>query len=83
MLFRSERQIEKDRRRWLVAYRGAQFYVHLDQLLDPATPGYFVEVKSRTWSRRDAQDKALIISDLLARLGASPDQTIREDYVEL
>jgi 5-methylthioadenosine/S-adenosylhomocysteine deaminase len=78
-----ERQIEKDRRRWLVAYRGAQFYVHLDQLLDPATPGYFVEVKSRTWSRRDAQDKALIISDLLARLGASPDQTIREDYVEL
>lgn len=78
-----ERQIEKDRRRWLVAYRGAQFYVHLDQLLDPATPGYFVEVKSRTWSRRDAQDKALIIADLLARLGASPDQTIREDYVEL
>jgi 5-methylthioadenosine/S-adenosylhomocysteine deaminase len=49
-----EREVEKDRRRWLVAYRGVQFYVHLDRLLSPAVEGYFVEVKSRTWSRRDA-----------------------------
>jgi len=78
-----EKQIEKDRRRWLVALRGAQFYVHLDRLIDPATDGYFVEVKSRTWSRHDAQDKAAIITDLLARLGARPDQAIEEDYVQL
>ncbi len=78
-----EKQIEKDRRRWLVAFRGAQFYVHLDQLIDPPTEGYFIEVKSRTWSRHDAQDKAAIIADLLARLGAHPDQAIEEDYVQL
>ena len=30
-----EREIEKDRRRWLVAYRGVQFYVHVDRLLNP------------------------------------------------
>ena len=77
------REVEKDRRRWLVAYRGLQFYVHVDRLLTPAMDGYFVEVKSRTWSRRDAQDKAAIISELLERLGARPEEAIREDYVEL
>jgi 5-methylthioadenosine/S-adenosylhomocysteine deaminase len=78
-----ERDVEKDRRRWLVAYRGVQFYVHLDRLLNPATDGYFVEVKSRTWSRRDAQDKAAVIAQLLERLGARPDDAIEADYVEL
>ncbi len=78
-----ERQVEKDRRRWLVAFRGAQFYVHLDQLIDPPTEGCFIEVKSRTWSRRDAQDKAAIINDLLARLGGHPDRTLEDDYVQL
>jgi len=78
-----EREVEKDRRRWLVAYRGVQFYVHLDRLLNPATSGYFVEVKSRTWSRRDAQDKAAVITQLLGQLGARPDETIAADYVEL
>jgi len=78
-----EREVEKDRRRWLVGFRGVQFYVHLDRLLNPPTDGYFLEVKSRTWSRRDAQDKSAIISELLERLGARTDQTIAEDYVEL
>ena len=78
-----EREIEKDRRRWLVGYRGVQFYVHLDRLLKPATGGYFLELKSRTWSRRDAQDKAAIIIELLERLGAAGEQTIAADYVEL
>ena len=78
-----EREVEKDRRRWLVAFRGVQFYVHLDRLMNPPTDGYFLEVKSRTWSRRDAQDKAAIIMELLERLGARPDEIIESDYVKL
>ncbi len=78
-----ERDVEKDRRRWLVAYRGVQFYVHVDRLLNPPADGCFLEVKSRTWSRRDAQDKAAIITELLERLGARSDATVEEDYVEL
>jgi 5-methylthioadenosine/S-adenosylhomocysteine deaminase len=78
-----EREIEKDRLRWLVGYRGANFHVHLDRLLKPPFGGYFLEVKSRTWSRRDAQDKAALIAELLERLGARPHETIEEDYVEL
>lgn len=78
-----EREVEKDRRRWLVRYRGVQFYVHIDRLLNPPADGYFVEVKSRTWSRGDAQNKAHIITELLERLGARSEETIEEDYVEL
>ena len=79
----AEHVVEKDRRRWLVAYRGVEFYVHLDRLTNPASDGYFVEVKSRTWSRRDAQDKAAVISELLALFGTSPDDTISDGYVTL
>jgi 5-methylthioadenosine/S-adenosylhomocysteine deaminase len=78
-----EREVEKDRRRWLVAYRGAQFYVHVDRLIRPARGGWFVEVKSRTWSRRDAQDKAAIITELLGRFGATPQDALDDGYVEL
>ena len=78
-----EREVEKDRRRWLVAYRGVQFYVHLDRLLNPERPGWFVEIKSRTWSRRDAQDKAAIVMHLLTLLGARTEDVVEADYVEL
>jgi len=77
-----ERDVEKDRRRWLVVFRGVQFYVHVDRLLNPPADGCFLEVKSRTWSRRDAQDKAAVVPDLLARFGARPDDAIEEGYVE-
>jgi hypothetical protein len=40
-------------------------------------------VKSRTWSRRDAQDKAVVITELLALFGTRPDDTISDGYVEL
>jgi 5-methylthioadenosine/S-adenosylhomocysteine deaminase len=79
----AERIVEKDRRRWLLAYRGVEFYVHLDRLTTPAHNGYFVEVKSRTWSRRDARDKAAVIADLLALFGTSPDDTLSDGYAEL
>jgi 5-methylthioadenosine/S-adenosylhomocysteine deaminase len=79
----AEHVIEKDRRRWLLVYKGVEFYVHLDRLLKPASDDYFIEVKSRTWSRRDAEDKAGVINELLALFGTSPDDTITDGYVDL
>jgi 5-methylthioadenosine/S-adenosylhomocysteine deaminase len=79
----SERVVEKDRRRWLVVFRGVEFYVHLDRLTKPPADGFFVEVKSRTWSRRDARDKAAVSAEFLALLGAKPDDTISDGYVDL
>jgi 5-methylthioadenosine/S-adenosylhomocysteine deaminase len=66
-----------------VAFRGVQFYVHLDRMVRPHAGELFLEVKSRTWSRRDAQDKAGTILELLELLGARPDEAIDEGYVEL
>jgi 5-methylthioadenosine/S-adenosylhomocysteine deaminase len=78
----AEHVVEKDRRRWLLVYRGVEFYLHLDRLITPATDGYFIELKSRTWSRRDAEDKAAVITELLALFGANPDETIADGYVQ-
>jgi len=79
----AEREIEKDRRRWLVAFRGEEFFVNLDRVLKPELPGYYLEIKARTWSRRDAEDKAALITQLLAVLGAEGGETVREEYVDL
>jgi 5-methylthioadenosine/S-adenosylhomocysteine deaminase len=79
----AEHVIEKERRRWLIAYRGVEFHVHLDRLINPARDGYFLEIKSRTWSRRDAVDKADIITRLLELFGARPDDSLPDGYVEL
>ena len=79
----AEHLVEKDRRRWLLVYRGVEFYLHLDRLINPPSDGFFIELKSRTWSRRDAQDKATVINELLALFGTSPDDTIRDGYVTL
>ena len=79
----AEHVIEKDRFRWLLVYRGVEFYVHFDRLMNPPGDGYFLEVKSRTWSRRDAEDKAAVIDELLALFGTSPDDTLSDGYVDL
>jgi 5-methylthioadenosine/S-adenosylhomocysteine deaminase len=83
--FRPTRQhiVEKVRERWLIAYRGVEFYVHVDELVKPQRDGWFLEVKSRTWSRRDAQDKAATITELLSMFGATPDAGISDGYVDL
>lgn len=74
--------IQKDRLRWRVLYQGTEFYINLDHIEIPDL-GYFLEVKSRTWSRRDAEHKALVAQDLIAALGASSEKTVPQDYIEI
>ncbi len=73
--------IEKDRLRWRVLFQGTEFYINLDHMEKPDL-GYFLEVKSRTWSSRDAQHKATLAEGLITFLGASPDKTVARDYIE-
>ncbi len=77
-----ERKVEKDRLRWHVAFHGVECHVNLDRLIDPDL-GCFVEAKSRTWSKRDAEDKAQLMGEMLALFGAAPEDRLREDYSEL
>jgi 5-methylthioadenosine/S-adenosylhomocysteine deaminase len=79
---KSEFAIEKDRLRWLIKYKDTEFFVNLDQMKEPEL-GYFLEIKSRTWSRKDAERKAQLTSELLAMLGASDGEHVTEDYIDI
>jgi 5-methylthioadenosine/S-adenosylhomocysteine deaminase len=79
----SETFIHKDRLRWLVRYEGVEFFVNLDRLMEPLVDGVFLEIKSRTWSRGDAEEKARLIADLLDRLGLSAAEAVRTEYPEM
>ena len=74
--------IEKDRVRWRILFRGTEFYINLDRV-DAPELGYFLEVKSRTWSKVDAEHKATIASELLQFLGAAVDGQVTADYIEI
>jgi 5-methylthioadenosine/S-adenosylhomocysteine deaminase len=74
--------VEKNRKRWRVLFQGTEFYINLDRVDQPDL-GYFLEVKSRTWSRRDAEHKAYLAADLIQFLGGSPEEAMKQDYVEL
>ncbi|GAB4499364.1 MAG: amidohydrolase family protein [Anaerolineales bacterium] len=77
----TETEIEKDRRRWRVLFKGTEFYINLDEIRKPAL-GHFVEIKSRTWSRRDAEHKAALAAELLRFLGANPEEATTQDYIQ-
>jgi 5-methylthioadenosine/S-adenosylhomocysteine deaminase len=77
-----ELEIEKDRLRFLIRYKGIEFYINVDTLSKPDL-GFFLEVKSRTWSRKDAEQKSSLAIDLINHLNASPEDNISEEYVDI
>jgi 5-methylthioadenosine/S-adenosylhomocysteine deaminase len=79
----SETRVYKDRLRWLLRFEGVELFVNVDQVFEPELPGCFLEIKSRTWSRRDAEMKAKKISDLLVSLGIEDAEPVRDEYPEL
>jgi 5-methylthioadenosine/S-adenosylhomocysteine deaminase len=78
----SEQVIEKERLRWLVTYDDREFFINLDRFSQPEI-GNFLEIKSRTWSRRDAEQKAAVVVALLGLLGAAGEDIMSEDFVEM
>jgi len=81
--FKPSREIlvDKDRLRWLVKYKETEFYINLDEFINPDI-GCFLEVKSRTWSKLDAENKARLTSELIILLGGSLDKTLTKDYID-
>lgn len=78
----AELEIEKDRRRFKIQYKGEDFYINIDTLIKPDL-GHFLEVKSRTWSRDDAEQKSRLIAELIEFLGASSEKAETQDYTEI
>jgi len=83
--FKPAREVEvnKDRLRWEVIFDDEELFINIDQIVNPARDGYFIEIKSRTWSVADAERKAETIGRLLARFGVGDDAVIRQEYVEI
>jgi 5-methylthioadenosine/S-adenosylhomocysteine deaminase len=79
----AEVTVQKQRRRYRVRYGGTDFAINLDQPVQIGWPGVFLEIKSRTWSRQDAERKAELIGELLGLLPVEEPELVREEYVEL
>ncbi len=75
-------EIEKDRLRWHISYKETEFFVNLDHMKQPEM-GYFLEIKSRTWSRKDADLKAELVKELLNLLGVGQAEVVTQDYIEI
>ncbi len=76
------REVQKHRQRRYIAFRGTGFVINLDTMTRPAKDEVFLEIKSRTWSRKDAIRKTELIGQLLSVFGIE-EQALREkDYVE-
>ncbi|MBN1314010.1 MAG: amidohydrolase family protein, partial [Anaerolineales bacterium] len=77
-------QIEKDRHRWRIRYKNTNFAVNLDRLIRPFIENYFIEIKARTWSERDADRKAALIIELIDLFGKfEPVQTFPNEYINI
>ncbi|MFL5806569.1 MAG: amidohydrolase family protein [Roseiflexaceae bacterium] len=76
-------EIEKRRRRWRIIYNGEDFALNVDTLVGHRQPGPYLEIKSRTWSRKDAEHKAALIGELLRLFGVEERALLKQEYVEL
>jgi 5-methylthioadenosine/S-adenosylhomocysteine deaminase len=76
-----ERRVDKTRRRWHLKYRGVEFAVNLDHLIQPPSPAVYLEIKARTWSKQDALQKAEMISQLLDLLAVDKAGLVLDEYV--
>jgi 5-methylthioadenosine/S-adenosylhomocysteine deaminase len=77
-----EEVIQKNRFRWHIKYKDTEFFVNLDTVEKPDL-GHFLEIKSRTWSRKDAERKAELALELIALVGATSGETMTQDYIEV
>jgi 5-methylthioadenosine/S-adenosylhomocysteine deaminase len=77
----SEKRVDKIRRRWRIKYRGVDFALNLDRLIQPTSERVYLELKSRTWSKQDAVQKAGMISELLDILSVDKAGLVQHEYI--
>lgn len=82
--FKPSREIEIDKRRerYRIRYENTEFFINIDTLSGTVDTN-FLEVKSTTWSRLDAERKSVLTARLIRFLGLDPDDSVREDYVDM
>ena len=78
----AEKELEKERLRYLIKYAGEEFFINLDHFTRPEL-GHFLEIKSRTWSRRDAESKAKLARELIEKMSLTAENAVNKDYISL
>ncbi|NTW02746.1 MAG: amidohydrolase [Oscillochloris sp.] len=83
--FQPDRVIEREkrRRRWRIVYKDHDFAINFDNLGTNTHPTLYLEIKSRTWSSRDANRRAALIGELLTTAGVAENDLVKQEYVEL
>ncbi len=76
-----ELEVDKDRLRFLIRFHGTEFFINIDHVNQPDL-GHFLEIKSRTWSRQDAELKSQFVAELIDLLGVSSLEPDTKDYFE-
>jgi len=75
-------EVEKDRVRFLVSYKDTECFINVDTFIVPEL-GSYLEIKSRTWSRLDAENKSKLVLEIITLLGLQDKPTISKDYFEM
>lgn len=79
---KAEQEVVKHRNRCHITYKDTNFAVNMDRLPD-VNNHIYLEIKSRTWSAKDALYKAELISELLEKLGVELQSPFKAEYVDL
>ncbi len=78
-----EYEVVKWRNRYRVKFEDTEFAINFDRTTRPQGLGTFVEIKARTWSASDAEQKARLAAKVLRRLGLQSSREKQGDYLEL
>jgi 5-methylthioadenosine/S-adenosylhomocysteine deaminase len=76
------REVIKQRWRCHVIYKDTDFAINQDQIDHAAPQSVYLEIKSRTWSAKDAAHKAQLIGELLGIFGFATEHQIKMEYVD-
>ena len=78
-----EIEVQKERTRYRIIYQDTAFAINLDRLIGGPSKDTYLEIKSRTWSRGDAERKAFLIGKLLETFGVQDQELVRMQYFEI
>jgi 5-methylthioadenosine/S-adenosylhomocysteine deaminase len=79
----AEREVVKQRQRCHILYKEMDFALNLDHLTHVEPHDYYLEIKARTWSAKDARYKAELIGELLEKLGLKQEDQFKVEYINL
>lgn len=78
-----EQEVLKHRHRCHIIYKDTDFAINLDQLTGVQENNVYLEIKSRTWSAKDALHKAELIGELMEMFGVKAEDQFKIEYVDI